>query len=365
MNPATTTPPPARRPPRRGRIWAALAAACVLAFAPASARGGGLLYKLTDDAPESAARAYARSIARGNAPLGFTSVGRAGERNFGSRRVTVRFAAESSGVRIAAFSDDGVTVSVTDLTADAPPVAVLTNRGVGQALPVLEQSFHELDYTFEAGRSYELTVDYLNTLYTGGGDIDGALLIAYGGTIEHPCSNPDYNPCGETSISLAELVDSNPTPPPLQEPPPHPCDYATSILVGATSTGPHPDAECETTLTCTWSIIEVVEGGSAEPVTHVFVDAAGQPSGPTWNGYYLSMTPIPNQADGGGGDVADDDASSKVRVSGRLPHGVWEVTVQATALWEADTPQGGGDCDCRDCPAISDAVTITFINAAH
>jgi hypothetical protein len=54
----------------------------------------------------------------------------------------------SADAKLAIFSDDGCTVKIDD-------VAVHTKRGEGQHLPDIEnQSFHVLNFTFEADRAY-------------------------------------------------------------------------------------------------------------------------------------------------------------------------------------------------------------------
>ena len=179
-----TNSPVMTRSPSRGRRSAgtALLAACALFLCSQIGRGGDLLLPLGPDSTRKSAEAYAHSVAQGVEPLGINSAGEPGERNFDNRQATVRFSVGTGGVTIAAFSDDGVDVWVTDLTADTDAVRALNYKGTGQSLPNLKQSLHDLDYTFEPDHTYELTVDYLNTLYTGEGDIDGAQLIAYGGT---------------------------------------------------------------------------------------------------------------------------------------------------------------------------------------
>ncbi len=162
----------------RQHAGATLCAACVLFSAPQSGQSGDLLLPLGAGATRQSAEAYARSVAEDNEPLGRSSA-KTGD----AWEAKVRFSVGESGVSVVAFSDDGIDVYVTDLTLDAPAVKALDEKGNGQALPNLDQSLRDLDYTFEANHSYELTVDYLNTLYTGEGDIDGAQLIAYGGTI--------------------------------------------------------------------------------------------------------------------------------------------------------------------------------------
>ena len=186
------------RPLRRRAIAAALLALGALLPAPRLVRGDDLLVDLGPSADWSSVRGYAGDIAdvQGYFDVGINSSGEPGERDFDDQRVTTRFAPAADGVRVAAFSDDGVDVAVTDLTAGTLPEQVLGNRGTDQALGRLGESLHELDYEFREGHDYEIAVDYLNTLYTGGGDVDGAVLIAYGGAV---VDDPDWcdDVCGE------------------------------------------------------------------------------------------------------------------------------------------------------------------------
>ncbi len=133
----------------------------------------------------SEVEAYAAQIAADgdSTRLGISSAGTPGQRNFDDQQVTIQFATNSSGVKMVAFSDDGVTITIRDLTAGTAATTVLSNKGVGQALPNLGQSLHDINFTFLPQHTYEITVDYLNTYYTGEGDVDGAQLIAYGGAI--------------------------------------------------------------------------------------------------------------------------------------------------------------------------------------
>ena len=88
--------------------------------------------------------------------------------------------------KLAAFSDDGVTVLINrfDENGELPmgyTVTNVANHGAGQALPRLGQSLKPIHYEFEAGRKYRIYVEYSNTVYQGASDIDGVLLFAYAG----------------------------------------------------------------------------------------------------------------------------------------------------------------------------------------
>ena len=95
----------------------------------------------------------------------------------------VNFTSGPEGVKLAAFSDDGVSIDVYDYVSGLSQSNVLDQKGVGQPLPDLDRSLKELDYFFEPDHRYRLRVHYLNTLYTGDGDIDGVLLLAFAGKV--------------------------------------------------------------------------------------------------------------------------------------------------------------------------------------
>lgn len=82
------------------------------------------------------------------------------------------FIPASSATRLAIFSDDGCNVYI-----DNQLVWSRLNRG--QHLPALTQSLHPLDYEMVAGRSYDVRVEYSNTIFNGTTDADGATLFAY------------------------------------------------------------------------------------------------------------------------------------------------------------------------------------------
>jgi len=168
-------------------IIQSLVAFLVLGIANLSA-AGEMLVQLGANSNWGNVTNYAQGIvAQGDSTkLGISSAGSPGQTNFDDQTVKVRFSVGTGGVSLAAFSDDGVNVTVKDLTAGSGEVAVLSRKGVGQALPNLAQSLHALEYAFQAGHNYEITVGYLNTLYTGDGDVDGAQLIAYAGQISGP-----------------------------------------------------------------------------------------------------------------------------------------------------------------------------------
>ena len=82
------------------------------------------------------------------------------------------FVPASDDTRLAIFSDDGCNVYI-----DGQLIWSRLDRG--QHLPNLAQSLHPLDFEMEAGRSYDVRVEYSNTIFTGTTDADGATLFAY------------------------------------------------------------------------------------------------------------------------------------------------------------------------------------------
>ena len=90
------------------------------------------------------------------------------------RLFTGPFVPDSAYTKLAIFSDDGCTVRIDGN-------AVHSRSGQGQHLPDLNQSFHVIDFTFVAGQSYDLVVEYTNTIYPGDWDVDGCTLFAFGG----------------------------------------------------------------------------------------------------------------------------------------------------------------------------------------
>ena len=161
---------------RRRSARATLLAGCLLFVVAPFARSGGLPYPTGANSTEAQARAYAASIASDPDSLWFKS-GKAPDRQ---QHLTDAFVVGPGGVNIAAFSDDGVNVYVTDLTDFLNQTGAYQSKlalpglGKGQALPNIGESFHKLDYNFVAGHIYRIMVFYNNIVYTGDGDIDGA-----------------------------------------------------------------------------------------------------------------------------------------------------------------------------------------------
>ena len=135
-----------------------------------------------DGTPSDYSDAYGEADAIKNdaSSLGFSSSGTPGQKDFDERTVSFLFQTEDTGVQLAAFSDDGVSVTITDLDTGAVTTP-LTNYSIGQALPDLGQSLKLVPQSFIPGHSYRVETHYLNTLYTGDGDIDGLKFFAFGG----------------------------------------------------------------------------------------------------------------------------------------------------------------------------------------
>ncbi len=188
---------------RPGTTLTRVLAMLVVILLSSLASAGEMLVNLGPDATRADdVEPYAAGIAADTQAtrLGINSAGTTGQTNFDDQQVTITFTPGWAGIKMAAFSDDGVTVTIRDVTPSSSgssgglaalsstgtssttgsATTVLSYKGTGQALPILSQSLKDIDYTFEAHHTYEITVDYLNTYYTGDGDVDGAQLIAYG-----------------------------------------------------------------------------------------------------------------------------------------------------------------------------------------
>ena len=74
-------------------------------------------------------------------------------------------------VKLAIFSDDGCTVTIDG-------AVVWSKKGSGQALPDINNSLRGLG-SLRGGQTYNIKVEYSNTVYTGQGDIDGVTLFVY------------------------------------------------------------------------------------------------------------------------------------------------------------------------------------------
>lgn len=101
---------------------------------------------------------------------------------FGSVRVENRifegpWTALDNRDRLAIFSDDGCTITITP--AGGAPQVVLSNFGRGQTLANLRLSLIPLNFVPTAGTTYTIRVQYSNISYTGAGDVDGLTLFRY------------------------------------------------------------------------------------------------------------------------------------------------------------------------------------------
>ena len=83
----------------------------------------------------------------------------------------------NADVRLAIFSDDGCNVAINGQS-------VWSAENQGQSLANLSQSLHIVGNTLYAGQTYQIKVDYSNTVYKGNLDVDGVTLFAFGaGTV--------------------------------------------------------------------------------------------------------------------------------------------------------------------------------------
>ena len=83
---------------------------------------------------------YARAdaIKEDATQLGISSTGDSGQKNFDEQTVSFLFLPEDAGVQLASFSDDGISVTITDLET-GQVTQPLNFYGVGQALPNLSE----------------------------------------------------------------------------------------------------------------------------------------------------------------------------------------------------------------------------------
>lgn len=155
-----------------------VAVAAILASGIASA--GDLIINLGSADFEVGVKDRARQIiaASGNG-LGHNSMTDEGQ---DEQSLIAYFTASSDDTQLASFSDDQVTVYITDTTTGNGESSGLGGTvGQGAALEDLDHSLVELNYPFTAGHLYRVRVEYKNIKYTGNGDIDGVVLFAYNG----------------------------------------------------------------------------------------------------------------------------------------------------------------------------------------
>ena len=116
------------------------------------------------------------------------------------------FTPASAMTQLAIFSDDGC-----DIYVDGTKIHSRLNQG--QALPDLGQSFHLVtpQQPWEAGREYDVRVEYSNTIYQGLTDIDGATLFAFngGGRMSGNSGNGSGGGDGMKQPGPVDLVISN------------------------------------------------------------------------------------------------------------------------------------------------------------
>ena len=188
------------------RTVVGLALFCGLLTTPVSAQTLPQILLDMGAASEAAVRAEATSQA--------ASEPRYRSRMAGDLRLfTGPFVPDSANTKLAIFSDDGCTVRIDGN-------AVHSRSGQGQHLPDLNQSFHVLDFTFVAGQSYDLVVEYTNTIYPGDWDVDGCTLFAFGGgggtiSVDVTVANGRFVGCGRDTTRAqlqAAVTPTTPTP---------------------------------------------------------------------------------------------------------------------------------------------------------
>jgi len=84
------------------------------------------------------------------------------------------FQAASNTSKLAILSDDGSSVSVDGHQ-------ILNRAGQGQGFENFDSCFAPLTFSFTAGQTYHITVQYTNTTHLGDADVDGVSLWAYDG----------------------------------------------------------------------------------------------------------------------------------------------------------------------------------------
>ncbi len=157
-------------------------AICLGALLARASVAGDMVDVLWPDSTFGDVEDEAEAIKNSPSELGYHSVGNPGDVNFDDLPFLILFEPSTDGVQLAAFSDDGVSVTITD-TETGVTETPLERWGQPQPLSKVEKSLWPVPYSpgFRAGGTYEIRVRYLNTLYTGGGDIDGVKLFAFAG----------------------------------------------------------------------------------------------------------------------------------------------------------------------------------------
>jgi len=110
------------------------------------------------------------------------------------------FQAASNTSKLAILSDDGSSVSVDGRQ-------ILNRAGQGQGFENFDSCFAPLTYSFTAGQTYHITVQYTNTVHLGDADVDGVSLWAYdggGGIVAAPSATQ--------TVTVSVGTDSNGTP---------------------------------------------------------------------------------------------------------------------------------------------------------
>jgi len=163
------------------------------------------------------------SILSNKGELGIDSVKNAarsqatGTPNYKSNGVETRtfdgyFQAAANTTKLAILSDDGSSVSVDGQQ-------ILSRAGQGQGFEDFDSCFSPLSFSFTAGQTYHITVQYTNTVHTGDADVDGVSLWAYDGggdivdgfNVQVTQSDATPNPAGvgeKVTINLDAKLDT-------------------------------------------------------------------------------------------------------------------------------------------------------------
>lgn len=111
--------------------------------------------------------------------------------------------ATSASDRLAIFSDDGCTITIT--TPDGTVQTPINRFGQGQDLFNIGQSLTALPFTPTANTTYNIEVRYRNAFHTGPNDIDGLTLFHYREITEPPAEYDAQLASNEITARSARL----------------------------------------------------------------------------------------------------------------------------------------------------------------
>lgn len=106
-----------------------------------------------------------------------------------SSRRRFQFTLASGGSQqFASHSDDGISIFVTEYNRKGEKLGtrrIMNNFRKEMAFPNTKQSYHDADHAYlDSDCSYLVTVEYINTFYTGDKDLDGLSLYIYSLPVE-------------------------------------------------------------------------------------------------------------------------------------------------------------------------------------